>query len=187
MARRTWVFGATLVALIALDQITKYFVEAHVGFRDEIELIPGFLSIIHARNPGAAFSMLRDYEHRIWVFVGFNLIATGIVLDLWRRLPRDDAFHSFTLGMILSGALGNLVDRIFKDGIVTDFIRVYTDAPALRDWLLARVHTAEWPTFNVADSALVVGVGLFLVHYLFLEDRADDPPPAEAPPPPAGA
>jgi signal peptidase II len=77
---------------------------------------------------------------------------------------------STTLGMIMSGAIGNAIDRIHK-GTVTDFIRVYSDSPSIKSWLIETFGTNEWPSFNVADSALVVGIILFLLHYIFLEEE----------------
>ena len=187
MNKKTLAFLGMALGTIALDQITKQLVFRHIGFQsDEIYLVPGFLSLIHVQNPGSAFSMLRDFPYRIYVFLGFAAIAAGIVIDLWRRLPRNDVFNSVTLGLILAGTSGNAIDRIINHGEVIDFIRVYTENPGLKSWLISTFGTAEWPTFNVADSALVVGVGLFLVHYLFLEDRGEEastPDPAPSPPP----
>lgn len=177
MSPKSAVFLATIAVTVALDQLTKWLVAAHLApYSDEIVLIPGFLSIIHARNTGATAGLLSDFEYRIWLFLGFAVVAAGIVVDLWRRLPRSDRFHSLTLGLILAGAVGNAIDRA-RAGEVIDFIRMYTELPAARDWLVERFGTAEWPTYNVADSALVVGVGLFLVHYLFLEEQPEEPPP----------
>lgn len=176
MSRKTWVFVAVLVLSLGLDQATKYWVFHHVveGV-DEIKLVPGFLSIIHAQNPGAAIGLLRDFQYRYWVFFGFTMVAVGVILDLWRRLPPKDAFLSTTLGLILAGAVGNAIDRVVR-GTVTDFIRVYTESPSLKGWLVRNFSTNEWPTFNIADSTLVVGVLLFLVHYLFLEDEKPKAP-----------
>jgi signal peptidase II len=167
-------FWSICVVGIILDQLTKYWVYTSLAYnRDEITIIPGFLSIVHAQNPGAAMGLLRDYEHRHYLFLVFTLIATGVVLDLFRRLPREDWFMSTTLGLILSGAIGNAIDRIHK-GTVTDFIRVYTEEPSLKNWLIQNFGTNEWPSFNVADSALVVGVLLFMVHHIFLEEEDVD-------------
>lgn len=166
---------------IGLDQVTKWWIVNNIPEgRGEMELVPGFLSIVHRQNPGAAFGMFRDFEYRHWLFLVFTLIAAGVIFDLFRRLPTSDRFMAATLGLILSGAVGNAIDRIHKQ-TVTDFLKVYTDVPALRNWLVNNFGTNEWPSFNIADSALVLGVAMYAFHQLFLEER---PAPAPAPQPP---
>ncbi len=182
MGRKSLVFIPLTVLLIALDQVTKIWVYHNIELnRGRIVVIDGFFDLTHVQNPGAAFSALRDFEYRIWVFIIFGIIAVGIIVDLWRRLPKSDWFVSLCLGLILSGAVGNLIDRVHKQ-TVTDFLRFYTDRwPDLHAWLASHwPHMTEWPTWNVADAALVVGVGLYLVHYLFLEDQAEDEEPEAA-------
>ncbi|MDP2311993.1 MAG: signal peptidase II [Pseudomonadota bacterium] len=139
---------------------------------EEISIIPGFLSFIHAQNPGAAMGMLVTFEHRMWVFLAFTIVAVGVLISMYRQLPDNDRFQSATIALILSGAVGNAIDRVHKQ-TVTDFIRVYTDAPAAKAWLLDTFRTAEWPTFNIADAAIVVGVGMYLVQYLVFERDKD--------------
>ncbi len=175
MSRKALVFIPISLVLIVADQLTKWWVYTHLELhRGQIEVIPGIFSIIHVQNPGAAFSLMRDFEYRIWVFIAFGIIAVGILVDLWRRLPRSDWFVSLCLALILSGAVGNFIDRVTKQS-VTDFLRVYTDGlPALHDWLAEKGLMTEWPTWNIADATLVVGVGLFLVHYLFIEEKEDE-------------
>jgi len=171
VTRKSKLFWGFCVVGVILDQLTKIWVYTNLAYnRDEIEVIPGFLSIVHAQNPGAAMGLLRDFEYRQYLFLVFTLLAVGVVVDLFRRLPKEDWFMSTTLGLILSGAIGNAIDRVHK-GTVTDFIRVYTEEPSLKTWLIQTFGTNEWPSFNVADSALVVGVILFMVHYIFLEEE----------------
>jgi signal peptidase II len=134
----------------------------------EIPVIPGFLSFIHAQNPGAAMGMLNSFDQRMWVFLVFTIVAVGVLVSMYRQLPDDDRFQSATVALILSGAIGNAIDRAHKQ-TVTDFIRVYTDSPGPKAWLIENVGTAEWPTFNVADAAIVVGVAMYLIHYLLFE------------------
>lgn len=186
MNQRNVLFLVVTVLGVVLDQATKWWIEHNLPVNTgQIEVIPGFLSIVHAQNPGAAFGLFRDFEYRHFVFLGFAVIAVGVLVDLLRKLPTNDRFMSFTLGLILSGALGNAIDRV-RQRVVTDFIRVYTESPGLKDWLIDTIGTNEYPSFNVADIALVVGVGLFVIHHLFFE-QAPQAAPAEAPtaPPPA--
>jgi signal peptidase II len=183
MSKKTWVFLAVLGACLGIDQASKFWVVANlrVGL-DEIPVIPGFLSVVHAQNHGAAFSSL---EGQWGLFMVFTAIATVVVLDLVRRLRPDALFMAGVLGMILSGALGNGLDR-FRQRYVTDFIRVYTDLERPKEWLIENFGTNTWPIFNVADSVLLVGVSMFLVHYLFLEESDEAGEPVRAAEEPAG-
>lgn len=176
------IFLGVATSGIALDQLTKLWVRATLADAP-MRVIPGWLDLIHAENPGAAGGFLRDFEWRYIVFGLFTIIAMGVIVDLWRKLPRSDRFVSLTLGLVLAGALGNAIDRVHKR-TVTDFVRVYTEVPALRTWLAEHDLPNAWPTFNVADAALVVGVCLFLAHYLY----AGEPEAVieEAPPPSPG-
>lgn len=161
------IFLGVAVLGLAADQLTKLWVRTALADRPgPLRLIPGWLDLVHAENPGAANGFLRDFEWRYVLFGLFTVIGVGVIVDLWRKLPRSDRFVSLTLGLVLSGALGNAVDRVHKR-TVTDFVRVYTELPAVTDWLADKGLPNAWPTFNVADAALLVGVGLFLAHYLF--------------------
>lgn len=167
--------------LVLLDQVTKFWVYYNLELgRDEITVIPGFLSIIHAQNPGAAMGMLVNFEYRMIVFYAFTVIAVGVLWSMFKEIADDDRFQSATIALILSGAVGNVIDRIHKQ-TVTDFIKVYTEWPPLEQWLVKQFHTNEWPTFNVADAAIVVGVGMYLIHYLVFEKDKDGEDPGRAP------
>jgi len=189
--RRNVVFLIICVLGVVIDQGTKWWVVNNIALATgEIVVIDNFLSIVHAQNPGAAFGMLRNFEYRHLVFLAFTAVAVGVIVDLFRKLPPDDWFMSTTLGLILSGAVGNAIDRA-RMRYVTDFIRVYTDQPDARAWLIETVGTNEWPSFNIADANLVVGVILFMIYQFFfdnsgelaesaIEDDASPPPAADA-------
>ncbi len=189
MNRKSIVFFVFAIVGLLLDQLTKYWIRANLQLHvDEIPIIPNFFSLVHAENPGAAGGFLRNFEYRHYVFLGFTLVATYVIVDMWWKLPKEDWFMSSTLGLILSGAFGNAIDRVHKQ-TVTDFLRVYTEHASLKPWLIETIGTNEWPSFNIADSALVVGVLLFLIHYLFLEEKEKPATPdgstsAEKPSPP---
>ncbi len=156
---------------VALDQATKRWVFHNIAERTgEIEVIPGFFSLVHSQNPGAVFGTLAGAgEWRIWLFLVFTVVAMGIIGNLWWQLPRRAALLPALYGTILSGAVGNAIDRVIK-GEVTDFFLVY-----MGDW--------RYPAFNVADIALSVGVTLFVVYEVFFNREADkeaDTPPAES-------
>lgn len=169
MTKKTLILVAVFVVGVVLDQGSKFWVYNNLKQRlDEVVVIPHLFSIVHAQNPGAVAGFLPG---QYWLFLLFTGVAVIVIGDMWRKLPDGETWMSVALGLILSGAIGNAIDRVHK-GTVTDFLRVYTDyEPIMRklhDWF----GTAEWPTFNVADTALVVGVALFLIHQAVLEKKA---------------
>jgi signal peptidase II len=183
--RRNVVFVVVAILGLLADQGSKWWIvhniDLHTG---SIPVIAGFFEIVHAQNPGAAMGMFRDNPYRFQLFLGFTVIACGVILDLFRRLPKNDAFMATTLGLIFSGALGNAFDRVLNEGHrVTDFLRFYTDDPGWKAWLNSYHLPAEYPSFNIADSALVVGVAMFLLHYMFLEEKEPEASKRPAPDP----
>ncbi|MBI2963814.1 MAG: signal peptidase II [Deltaproteobacteria bacterium] len=151
------------LAVFALDRTTKAVVSSRLDLRDAVPVIDGFLNIVHARNPGAAFSFLADAPawFRGPFFVCVTVGAIIAVLYVVARLPPQDRLMRAALGGVLGGALGNLFDRLAY-GEVVDFIDVY--------W-----RTHHWPAFNVADSSITVAVVAILAHTLLSE-----PPDASA-------
>jgi len=173
MNRRNIVFAACAVIGLVLDQATKAWIVGNVALNTgEIRVIDGFFSLVHVKNPGALFGIGGDVSYGSTLFLVFTLVALFVIADMFRRLPEDDWFMSSALGLVLSGALGNGIDRL-RFGKVTDFLRLYSDDPGVQSffesWLGVR---AEWPSFNIADAALVVGIGMFIGHYLFVERRS---------------
>jgi signal peptidase II len=159
--------------LVVLDQVTKIWVVRNIEYgRGEIDVIPGFFSIVHAQNPGAAFGMLTNFEYRLHVFVVFTVIALGVIWSMYKQTPRDDWFQAAVLGLLTAGALGNFIDRVHKQ-TVTDFLHVYWDKEPARSWLIDTFGTYHYPSFNVADSSIVVGITIFLIWFVFLDDAAD--------------
>lgn len=178
MAPKYSVFLAVVSASLVLDQGSKAWVNHALGPRDEVVLIPSFLAFVHRENPAAMMGLMAGVEGRLVLFFVFTLISSAVIgFLLWQIDPRD-RFVAGVLGLTLGGAYGNQIDRIVK-GTVTDFIKVYTELPSLQAWLRERVGTTEWPTFNIADSALVVGILLFLTQYLFAADREPLPAPPD--------
>lgn len=143
--------------VVVLDQITKLAADAWLDYLQPVSLLP-VLNLTLSYNPGAAFSLLGDAGGwQRWLFTGFALVVSvGLVIWL-RRLPPWERWQTWGLALILGGAVGNVIDRIAY-GHVIDFIHVYW-----RDW--------HYPIFNVADSAITVGVIMILIHAFFLEGR----------------
>lgn len=173
-------FAVVTVVFTVLDQWSKIWIQNNVAlYREEIPVIPGFFSIVHAENTGAAFGILNDSPYRMWVFAAFTVVALGVLLQMLWQLPKDDKLQNVALGLIMSGAVGNAIDRVHKQS-VTDFLKVYTDNESASAWLVERFGTSQWPSFNIADAAIVVGLIFFLIHALFFE--TDEEETSAAPP-----
>jgi signal peptidase II len=127
---------------------------------DSIPVIPGFFRIIHAENPGAAFGIFADSpsEWKVGLLIAFSIVALLIVsLLLWKSSHRLTT-TGIGLSLILGGAVGNLWDRLISRRVV--------------DFLLFYVGQHQWPAFNVADSAIVVGASLLVFEIIFTKSRS---------------
>ncbi len=165
MNLRNTSFGLTAVITLAVDQATKAWVVASLPLHGEQVLIEGWLSIVHRRNSGAVLGTLQDLPYRQVLFAFFTLVAIGIVIDVLRRLPTTTVAMPAICGLLLGGALGNAIDRI-RQQYVTDFINVHSDHPLIAPWLATLFGRPEVPSFNVADVALLGGMGLFVILYV---------------------
>jgi signal peptidase II len=146
----SWLGLAGLV--IGLDQLTKFWIVSAIGLGQRIELTP-FLNLVFVYNPGAAFSFLADAGGwQRWFFVVLAL-AVSVWLTLLIRQHASERLLPLAAALILGGALGNVIDRI-RFGAVVDFVDVHAAG-----W--------HWPAFNVADSAISVGVALLIWQQLF--------------------
>src|SRR5437660_6914892 len=147
-------------AVFALDRLTKWIVETRLSFTDTYEVIPGFFDIVHSENRGVAFGIFNDSTSgwRTTLLVGFSLAAVAGVGFMLRKAQTMDAVLLWALSLILGGAAGNLFDRI-ASGRVTDFLELY-------------IGPYHWPTFNVADSAIVTASILLIVDLLRSKDKA---------------
>jgi signal peptidase II len=137
---------ATLVVL--LDQVTKAWILATLRLHEGFPLIDGFFSIVHVRNPGAAFGFLASASplFRSLFFLAVTIAAILLILHYLRQTGIKELSLVFALALILAGAVGNLIDRV-RFGEVVDFLDVY-------------IGTHHWPAFNVADSAITTGACL---------------------------
>lgn len=145
--------------IIAVDQATKLYVHSHFRLGESIPVINDFFSLTYVRNKGAAFGMLGDANEtfRNIFFLTMPPVALVIVLGILRSVPSSDKLQVFALSSIFAGAIGNYIDRL-RFRYVIDFL----------DFHIAD-HYA-WPAFNVADSAIVIGVGI-LMYLLYKEAR----------------
>ncbi len=144
-----WIFTVTAALGLILDQLSKIYIDNNFALSESKRVFENFFHITYVRNPGAAFGMLSDNAYRVPFFISVSVIATvGIIWYLY-RLPQNKPWQYPALGLILSGALGNLIDRL-RLGEVIDFLDFH--------W-----YNYHWPAFNLADSAICVGVGIMLV------------------------
>ena len=148
--------GAALLAL-ALDQLSKIWVRANLPEGAQLPLLPGWIHLEHVHNHGAAWGVLAGHR---WLLIGFTVAVTIMVLSSAREVAARGTLAALGFGLILGGALGNLIDRVMF-GYVTDFFDL--DTPV--EWL------RTFPVFNIADSALTVGVILMLWSLLRLPDE----------------
>ena len=154
MADRRIVAYLVAAGVFVLDRLSKWIVETHVSFLDTYRVVPGFFDIVRSQNRGVAFGFLNDSASP-WstgALIAASLAAVAVVSAMIWKVGRLDTRSLWGLALVLGGAAGNVFDRIVW-GRVTDFLLVY-----LRDY--------QWPTFNLADSAIVAGSGLLILDLL---------------------
>lgn len=145
---RKYLILATIAGfLVAFDQLVKIYVHASFGLGESVVLIPDFFRFTYVRNPGAAFGIFRDAAplFRSIFFLSMPPLAMGIIVYMLREVENSDRWQIFALSMIFGGALGNYIDRL-RFGYVIDFLDFHYK------------ETWSYPAFNIADSAIVVGV-----------------------------
>jgi signal peptidase II len=166
--RRLWLALVAAVTILVLDQVTKAIVSHSMTLYQSIPLLP-FFSLTYVRNTGAAFGLLGDLSPAVRLPL-FGLVTIGAVFALvsyLRDLRPDESLIAIALGGILGGAAGNLVDRVRFHEVV-DFLHLHYGG-------------FDWPMFNVADSAITVGVALVLIRSIRTADgrRANAAPATE--------
>jgi signal peptidase II len=157
---RRYGFVLTVAAIVlALDQVTKWYIRHSVGLYESIVVLDSFFHITHVRNTGGAFSLFASAPSglRLPFFIGVSVVAVIALLVFVSRVDPRQRLLLFGLGAILGGALGNLVDRM-TSGEVTDFLDFHW-----RGWY--------WPAFNVADSFITIGVVILVAHSLFAREN----------------
>ncbi|WP_417908582.1 signal peptidase II [Candidatus Electronema sp. PJ] len=152
-------FLLIMLLVVISDQLTKLWIVENFALHDSLPVIPGFFNLVLVHNTGAAFGMLSNMP-LLWrqvFFVGVASTALIVMVLMQCKLGRQHPLYAVSFGLISGGAVGNVIDRL-KQGSVIDFL----------DFHISGYH---WPAFNVADSGITVGVGIFLL-IQFLEDRA---------------
>ena len=161
MSRKVKIVGGWLIVILFLDQLTKAIVDRSMSLHDSIPIIDGFFSLTYVRNTGAAFGIFAGSHEsfRLPFLVLVSIIAIGVIVVMLKRLHEKETGLITALAFILSGAIGNLIDRILY-GEVIDFLDFY--------W-----SNYHWPAFNLADSFITVGVAITL--YFLMRAKGEDP------------
>ncbi len=152
-----------MLLVVVVDQLSKAIVVREIGLHDYVPLIDGLLSLSHVRNHGAAFGLLSDWNipYQSLLLSTLSLAALGAIAAYFMRLPKSAWLPRLSLSLVLGGAVGNVIDRL-RLGYVVDFVHVYW-----RDY--------QWPDFNVADSAITVGVALLVIDILSSPETEPQP------------
>jgi signal peptidase II len=147
------------VAVAIVDQLTKLWIMTTFALHEQQNIIPGVFDLVYVTNTGAAFGFLAGSKNllRQAFFVAVAIIALIVIVFAYGHLKRQGRIFVYALGLIAGGAVGNLIDRL-RFGSVVDFL----------DFYLGSYH---WPAFNVADSAITVGVALFLLGTLLQHQK----------------
>jgi signal peptidase II len=143
------------LVVVLLDRWTKHIVTQRISLYSHIQVIPGFFQLTHTENTGAAFSLFADSTApwKTGLLIAFSGIALLVVSVLLWKNHHAHVVTGIGLALIMGGALGNLWDRLARGRVV--------------DFLLFYFKRYQWPVFNLADSAIVVGAGLLVVEILF--------------------
>ena len=154
--------------IVVLDQVTKTLVMHTMHLHESIPVVSGFFNLTYIRNPGAAFGMFATATSafRLIFFVGTTVFALGLLGTIFYRMHPADVWGQLSVSGIFGGAIGNLVDRL-QYGEVVDFLDFY-------------VGGYHWPAFNVADSAISVGVVSLLILFAMDKKRECSSPRAPA-------
>jgi len=146
--RLGWIAGSVVIA----DQVSKGIILERLRLYESIPVMPGFFSITHIQNPGGAFGFLAQQSPMVrgLIFLLMSFLAVCLIFWFYRKTPSTHRFLAAGFALIFGGAIGNLIDRL-RFGQVVDFLDFY-------------IGTWHWPAFNVADSAITIGIAIFLLH-----------------------
>lgn len=142
------------VVVIAIDQLTKWLIIKQMDLYEQIQIIEGFFRITSHRNKGAAWGILQD--QMLFFYIITVIVVIGVVYYM-EKYAKGDRFLSISLSLILGGAIGNFIDRLFRKEVV--------------DFLDFNIFGYDYPIFNIADSALVVGVILVFISTIIDEKK----------------
>jgi signal peptidase II len=154
---------AVTLGVVLLDRWSKHVVAKRIALYTHIQVIPGFFRLTHTENTGAAFSLFADSPApwKTALLIAFSVIALAVVSVLLWKNHHTHVVTGIALALIMGGAIGNLWDRLVRGRVV--------------DFLLFYVKRYQWPVFNLADSAIVIGACLLVLEILFGQGKEADP------------
>ncbi len=142
-----------VVLIIAVDQLSKIWVVNNIGISDSVSVIPNVINFVYVKNTGAAFSFLSDKNYGIVILSCISILfCIGVIIFMFKQRPKNKLL-SFSLALMLSGAIGNGIDRILK-GYVVDFIEMIF---------------INFPVINIADIAITFGAAMIIIYVLFFD------------------
>lgn len=155
MNSRENIYKITSIILM-LDQFIKIIINRYISLGSSVPVIPNFFSIMNLKNTGAAFSILEDST----VFLVIISVIVIVLLDRSiKKISKFEVLEEISLGLIMGGIFGNLIDRIIHHGVI--------------DYLSFRIFNYNFPVFNLADMTIVIGVGLLLIS-MILDTRKEE-------------
>jgi signal peptidase II len=168
-------YYALTALVIFVDHLTKWLVRSRMDYREVVEIVPDYLRLSYIRNSGVAFGLFADIESawKPYILAAMAVLAVIVIVIYAARMPSSRLLLQVALALTMGGILGNFVDRIMH-GSVVDFIELHIG------------ESFHWPTFNVADSAITVGIALLLIDTLKNPESEQDLPQAGSPEPGAG-
>jgi len=173
--RQRGTFFLVAAAALVLDQTTKLLADAYLRGHGPVEVVPRVFNLWYSTNAGGLFGYFSQWPApwRGVLLTLMPLLAIVLIVVILLRSDPRDRITLMGLSLILGGAVGNLIDRVLR-GEVVDFLDMYVPPSGLANRLVSWFGTAHWPTFNFADSAIVVGAGFLLVSVV----RKPSPDPA---------
>ena len=147
--------GIISILVLILDQVSKAIIKQYVGRTESITVIPGFFNIVNWRNTGAAFGMFAGNR---WPLLAISIIFFIVVILNIRKISEGWTERYYAIALVLGGILGNSFDRIWREGKVIDFLDFY-------------ITNHHWPAFNVADSSICIGVGIFILSSIIRPEK----------------
>jgi len=157
-------FYLLTLSVFLLDHLTKWIVRSNMGLHDAFDVIPGCIRISYVQNTGIAFGFFADIQSpwKPYILALMAIVAIVVIALYSARMPSDRLLLQIALAATMGGILGNFADRIMN-GFVVDFVEFH-----LRDQF-------HWPTFNLADSAITVGIALLLIDTIKNPDKEEEP------------
>jgi signal peptidase II len=162
LSRKYLILGLVTPLVILIDQYTKYLIVQKFRLGETVPVISGFFNLTYIRNTGAAFGLLAQAEpaFRVPFFVIVPIVALFAIAYIFKKIPASDLKLSTALSLVIGGAIGNLFDRL-QLGYVVDFLDFHWN------------YAYHFPAFNVADSAICVGVGILMLDLLTQKEVSD--------------